>query len=382
MCPGPGGLECDGACLDGATDPANCGACGNACTLACVAGRCESIDDVDLGGSHVVVRLTSGVVWSWGYDATCQLGDGACSSRWFPRPVYPLDGITQITAGGGHTCVMAGGRAYCWGADEYGQLGNGTTAFAYRDPRSVMLAGVSRIVAGYDSTCALRTDRTVYCWGREQDGLVESPGGGAITTPVRWGTFDDVVDLALGGNGVCVRRATGAVHCSGFGSAGSWPRERPEWFGATDVAVGGSHACALIDGAVSCYGNNRSGQIGDGTVSDWFTYVGPSDVEIGEPVVEIELASATSCARASSGRVYCWGSGSDLLTGPFGSRFTPLPEAIPATSGSQRLFCGYGACCVWFGGVDLRCWGSDANNQLADGSASPMDRDTPYPVQW
>lgn len=379
-CPGAGAIECGGACVDGANDPEHCGACGNACALACVAGRCESVADIAIGNAHVVVRMTSGTLWSWGYGATCQLGDG-CSSRWWARAVYPIDGITQVTAGTGHTCVIARDRPYCWGANGYGQLGIGTTAFAYHDPRSVMLSSVRRIVAGNMATCAVRTDRSVYCWGSENEGIVESPGGGVVTVPARWGAFDDVLDVALGAAGVCVRREGGAVHCSRLGSVGTWPRERAEWFGATAVVVADSHACALIDGVVSCYGRNAVGQLGNGSTDPSFQHHGPFDVELPEPAVEIALGSATSCARAASGRVYCWGSGREGLTGRFESA-TPSPRAIAATAGSQRLACGGNTCCVWFGGVDLRCWGSDSNGQLADGAATRTDRAAPHPVQW
>ncbi len=382
VCPGAGGIECDGTCVDGSTDAANCGACGTACTLQCMNGACEAIDDVSIGGSHMLVRMTSGVMWSWGYDASCQLGDGECVTRSQPAARYPITGITQISAGVNYSCAVAGGRAYCWGDDEYGQLGNGTTAFAYRNAGRVPTSGVvSRVAAGDDATCALLSDRTVYCWGRADEGIVESPGLDPVTVPVRWGSLDDVVELEVGGSAVCVRREGGEVHCSRFGNVGGWPPERAEWFGATDIDVGGGHACAILDGAVSCFGRNGSGQLGDGTVDSGFGLDGPTTVELPEPAVELALYGFGTCARVSSGRVYCWGDSANGVTGPLAPSPATTPRAIPSTVGSQRLFCGLGNCCVWFGGADLRCWGDDYNGQLGDGRGH-ADRDTPYPIRW
>ncbi|WP_053230479.1 hypothetical protein [Sandaracinus amylolyticus] len=379
-CPGALALACDGACVDGATDPRHCGACGSGCTIECDGGACLSVREVAIGGSHVVVLMSDEVPWTWGYNVYCQLGDGTCSTRGErPERVYPLDRISQITAGQGHTCARVGGEAYCWGWNEDGQLGVGNTEFAYRSALRIFTAGVAEIDAGYRTTCVRGVDGTVWCWGDEQEGLAASPGAGAISTPVQWSTFDDVIDVDVGGE-VCVRRASGAVHCSAFGSEGSWPREVPAWHGASQVAVGSEHACAIVAGSVSCTGRNRYGQIGNGAVSST-AWVAPTTVPVGETVVEIALATSTTCARGASGRVYCWGSGYDELTGPFGDRETPTPQPIPSTAGAQRLVCGMSTCCVHFGGTDLRCWGNDYNGELADGMFRE-DRDTPYPVQW
>lgn len=289
--------------------------------------------------------------------------------------------MERVIAGQGHTCVLASGRMHCWGWDEDGQLGNGTTAFAYAGPLLVPLDGVTAMEAGYTTTCAIRADGTVWCWGHGARGVADTSSPSAISAPIRWGSFSDAVQVAAG-NETCVRRAGGQVHCSRFGggTAGEWPRERVEWLGATDVDVGSDHACVVLDGGVSCIGENDSGQVGTGTTS---TYAGVTSVSLPESVVDVALSTRTSCARGLSGRVYCWGDGSDLLTGPFGAPDTTVPQAIPGTVGAQALECGQGFCCVHFGGVDVRCWGDNYNGQIGDGTGgSGVELDTPSPVDW
>lgn len=379
-CPGAMGLACGGACVDAATNPMHCGTCDERCEIGCVDGACITLLDVSLGGSHSVALFSDGRYWSWGYNAYCQLGDGTCGSvRLRPTVAYPVDGMTHVSAGQGHTCALSGTTAYCWGWAEDGQLGHGVTAFAYSGAIRVPLSNVSRIAAGAFTTCALLGDGTAWCWGQGSRGVIDTESPSPVLVPTRWGTFDDVIEIE-NDDLVCARRAGGQVHCSDFVSGtGAWPREIPEWQGATALSVGDSHACVVVDGRVSCAGRNESGQLGNGgTTSD---YRPSMALDLPEPIVDVGCASHASCARAASGRVYCWGSGGSLLTGPLGSRTTTRPVAIPSTTGSQALFCGQSSCCVWFGQRDLRCWGDNYNGQLGTGGRGD-DADVPQPVVW
>lgn len=66
-----------------------------------------------------------------------------------------------------HTCALAGERqaaeVYCWGANDRGQLGDGTLA-ASAEPRQVALPFVSQVSAGGAHTCAV-TRGELWCWG-------------------------------------------------------------------------------------------------------------------------------------------------------------------------------------------------------------------------
>jgi alpha-tubulin suppressor-like RCC1 family protein len=67
----------------------------------------------------------------WGDNLTGQLGDGTLTSSKVPRRVLHLTRVTQVTAGGSHTCaLLAGGTIACWGYGFFGQLGDGKHANA------------------------------------------------------------------------------------------------------------------------------------------------------------------------------------------------------------------------------------------------------------
>ena len=45
-----------------------------------------------------------------------------------PLPSVLDPGVTQVAAGGGHSCALTtAGAVKCWGQNTYGQLGNGST---------------------------------------------------------------------------------------------------------------------------------------------------------------------------------------------------------------------------------------------------------------
>lgn len=75
--------------------------------------------------------------------------------------------------------------------------------------------------------------------------------------------------------------------------------------GATDFALMNRASCALDQaGTVACWGNNDSGQLGDGTRKSRGE---PVAVELAGPAVDIEASMSSVCAVLESGVVQCWG---------------------------------------------------------------------------
>ena len=80
------------------------------------------------------------------------------------------------------------------------------------------------------------------------------------------------------------------------------------------------------DGTAACWGDNRKGQLGDGTAT---SRTEPAPVTGAADVVEIDAGGDHSCARRSSGKVECWG---DNAQGELGDGTTVDRSAPTAVS--------------------------------------------------
>ena len=76
-------------------------------------------------------------------------------------------------------------------------------------------------------------------------------------------------------------------------------------FGSGSIATGSFHSCALTAaGAVSCWGSNWAGQLGNNSTTDSAVPVNVSGLT---SVVALAAGNEHTCALTSAGTVSCWG---------------------------------------------------------------------------
>ena len=289
---------------------------------------------------------------------------------------------TSSESGADATCsLVSDGSVRCWGANELGQLGDGT--FQRQNTPSVVagLAGfgaVAAIAAGDRSACALHTDGRVSCWGANAFGQL---GVGAVTTyrgtPAAVVRLAGVVELDVGGIHACARLTDGTVHCWGdnrsgqLGDGTTLNSSAPvQVLGLADVtvvevALGRVHSCArLIDNTVRCWGHNLLGGLGNGTGTDSAVPVPVSGLT---DVAELALGYQHSCARGTDGSVRCWGDNSDGQVGVAITTPSRLlaPMGAALDSGAVALAAGGNKTCAVMGDGSAQCWGDNSFGQLA-----------------
>lgn len=344
------------------------------------------------GSYHSCARSLTGGAKCWGANGFGQLGDGTRADQSTPVNVSGLTtGVAKISAGDRHTCVlMNDGTVKCWGYNRYGQLGNGTRT-DWSTPVNVFgLTGVTAISAGAGHTCALLNEGAVKCWGDNGSGQL---GDGTMVdrlTPVNvTGLASGIVAISAGANHACAVRNTGGSVCWGENYSGqlgdgttigkSVPTNVSGLVSGTRIiSTGWSHTCALMsNGGTKCWGSNYLGQLGDGTTENRYT---PTDV-IGSPQDAKSIVASfwQTCALSSSGVASCWGAnGSGQLGNETTARSSPVPGAVRGLNvGLSAIVLGNSHTCGLTTMGGMKCWGSNYFGQLGNGTVA----NKAYPVQ-
>ncbi|MFM2141899.1 MAG: hypothetical protein RLZZ476_443, partial [Verrucomicrobiota bacterium] len=157
----------------------------------------KTVSKLSLGGYHILVLTTDGLLFGWGRNMRGQIGDGTSGvNRSTPvavdrTGVLAAKTITDISAGYEHSLALASdGTVYAWGADDQSALGNATATVQADSPVAVDMTGVlsgktvAAIAASLYSSAVLTTDADLFAWGYNYNGTV---GDGTTTerdTPV------------------------------------------------------------------------------------------------------------------------------------------------------------------------------------------------------
>jgi alpha-tubulin suppressor-like RCC1 family protein len=314
----------------------------------------KDVGTIALGFLHGCGRTPSGAVKCWGDNGAGQLGDGIPfdqpdrpASTMTPQAVPGIANAVDVCSGVAHSCAaLQDGTVHCWGLNTFGQLGDGTQN---RSPGAVQVVGITdaaSLACGQSFVCAIRKDATVSCWGANYGG--------------QFGDGDKTTDA-----GVAVAPVTGLT-------------------GVRALSAGYAHACAVVQsGDLYCWGANDQGQLGIGSTAESLT---PTKLVALSDVIQVAAGgssnSSFTCARESSGKVYCWGSNAfgQLGNGTPNTDPNPSPILVPAIDDAAFLSIGNEHACAVRARGTILCWGHDDAGQLGVGGDSP-DGAIPTPSQ-
>lgn len=140
---------------------------------------------------------------------------------------------------------------------------------------------------------------------------------------------------------------------------------------AVDVGTG-QHTCAVLDtGAVKCWGYNGDGELGDGTLIDKTTPVTVAGISTAQA---ISVGTNHSCAKLSSGSIQCWGSNwmGQLGNGStmHSSSRSTTPVTVTGITNAASISTGAFHSCAALNTGTLSCWGRNNQGQLGNGTLS------------
>jgi hypothetical protein len=341
--------------------------------------------DIASGRAHSCAVLDTGAVECWGNNDHGQLGSSGANISNRPLPVAGIRDAWTVTAGWGHTCVLTkSGGVMCWGYNKNGELGNGATADSAVPVAVTGLAsGVLAIDAGDDHTCAVTDDGIVYCWGFNQYGQL---GDGSTTTravpvPVPGLGGDHAIAVAAGWGHTCALTSEKNVKCWGndeYGQLGYGEME-PYRYNPMNLAgfersidrisADGGQSCALtIYGGIACWGNNKYGQLGDGTADP--KTVPTNAVGLEQGMRAVAAGWNHTCGIKIDGGVLCWGWNYYGQLGDGSKASRPTPAAVYGLEGAVKIGLGREHSCAVTSAGAAFCWGRNDAGQLGDGSGA------------
>jgi len=293
------------------------------------------------GETTVCAVKSDGSLWCWGGGTLGQIGDGGGVDRWLPAPVDLPVAIHEVDVSQQHVCVrLENGTGSCWGSNVWGALGSPPTPTLQLVPANAPVSGAVSMALGDNLTCLLRADRTVVCFGRNDNGQLGDGSTISRHSPEPLAELNDPIVQVTGGchSHACAVTEPGDVWCWGqnqYGQLGrgtisayeALPARATGISGAVQVGVGAFHACALTRGGeVWCWGINGVGELGDGTLDSPQPIPKPVPGITGTPV-EVQASCSATVVRLDDDTLVGWGSA--VQVGTLVDQTSPIAIAVP-----------------------------------------------------
>jgi alpha-tubulin suppressor-like RCC1 family protein len=312
---------------------------------------------VSSGTSHTAAIKTDGTLWTWGLGTSGKLGTNDTTTR--STPVTTFAGGTnwkQVSSGRNHTVVLrddgSNKELYVFGSSGYGQLGNNSAISLTSEyiPEEVFENATNwkQVSAGNEHTAAIKTDGTLWTWGDNGSGRLGTNNTIDRSTPVT--TFAGGTNwkqVSAGPDNTAAIKTDGTLWIWGRGSTGQLGTNSSDdkrtpvttFAGGTNwkqVSSAYRYTAAIkTDGTLWTWGSGGSGQLGTNNTSQRNTPV--TTFAGGTNWKQVSAGDFHTAAIKTDGTLWTWGYGGQgrLGTNNNITRSTPVTTFAGGTNWKQ-----------------------------------------------
>ena len=330
-------------------------------------------------------------LYAWGQNTAGQLGLGDVANRSSPVQVGTLGNWSRPMFSGGPTTsnsasVKSDGTLWTWGTNQFGNLGITAIPGDYKSSPVQVGTGTTwyQVSAGNQFMAAVKTDGTLWAWGRNDNGQL---GDGTVvdkSSPVQIGALTNWAQVSAAYTpNVAAVKTDGTLWTWGNGGSGQLgsgnilSRSSPVQVGALtnwyQVFAGNSFVLSVkTDGTLWSWGNNNVGQLGQGNVIRR-----SSPVQIGSLTnwSKVSAGASTGIAVKTDGTLWGWGFNSQGTIGDGTIITRSSPVQVGALTNWSKVSCGgYHSGATKIDGT-LWVWGYNNRGQL--GNDTVVSRSSP-----
>jgi alpha-tubulin suppressor-like RCC1 family protein len=293
-----------------------------------------------LMGKHTLAVKQNNTLYSFGDNNSGQLGLNYQGDNPYQSSPTQILGATWTIASAGTNssyALKSDGTLYAWGRNNNGQLGDITTI----DTSSpVQIPGTSwaNVSAGGDNFAfSIKTNGTLWSWGKNNGGQLGQSDTVDKSSPVQVGSLSTWADISCGNFHTLILRsdsnlfAVGINSCGQLGSNNRVNALEPTQVLGTgyETASAGNNfsLCKRTDGTLWAWGLNDCGQLG---LNDRIPRSSPVQIP-GTNWSKVQAGANNAIAFKNDGTMWGWG---ENLNGQLGTGdFLSYSSPVQVTSG-------------------------------------------------
>ena len=327
-------------------------------------------------------------LYGWGFNNYGQLGTGNTTNYSSPVVVGSLTNwLTVSTSYGTSASVKTDGTLWTWGYNVYGQLGLGNQTY-YSSPKQVgsltnwKQVSTSNYGQSQPMTAAVKTDGTLWTWGRNYFGGLGLGNTTSYSSPKQVGALTNWLNVQTGGNWALAIKTNGTLWGwggNGFGQLGignqtnySSPKQVGALTNWATIAIPTTNPIFVLavktDGTLWSWGGNPQGQLG---LNNTTYYSSPK--QVGSLTNWSKIANSGSyysMAIKTDGTLWGWGDNTSGRLGLGNITTYSSPKQVGALTNWSRIATGRNNSMSIKTDGTLWAWGGNSSGELGLGNTT------------